>query len=248
MTQRKWYYSNYLVTVPANTAIAAPVTIGLPTGDIWLESVRYYIPAGSGGCMGWYLAQSGVPIFPWTGNLAWIVENNVNDEIDVGDELQGNLAVVGYNLGQFQHQIRLRLKYYPAVLIGENADNPVIIPTSQLSSSVSVNSSNAPADGVTPAADGSCPIGYVIDPNGSGLCIPASDLPAPSTPTDGGTGTDGSINPILTAPGVVVGAAGADLGVLPLLADGSCPIGYVLASDGSGLCIPIGDLEMSVSS
>lgn len=242
MTQRQWYYLNELCTVPPNTAVATPVIIPIPTGDIWLENVRYYIPPGPSLLMGWYLAMGGVPILPWTGNNAWIIENDSKDVLDVMDELQGNLQFVAYNTDIYQHSVQLRLKYYPATLIGNPIADTQALPTGALEQVAPIPSVPPPNDGIAPASDGSCPVGYIMDPAGSGFCIPQPPQPVGSIPpnTDGTCAAGYSIDPAGSGYCILTSAVDVN-GIAPAL-DGSCPEGYTMSPSGSGLCVPIGNL------
>lgn len=246
MTQRNWYYFNTIATVNAGTPLATPQTIGIPTGDIWLESIRYYIPNGSSGLMGWYLAQGGVPIFPWAGNLQWIVEQNTTDEIDVQDEFQGNLQVIGYNTGQFNHAIRFRLKFQFLATAGSAQETLAVISPAAITTTNVTSLPPAPVGAVAPNSDGSCPVGYTIDPGGSETCIPIPPPPAGAVAPQ----PDGSC-----LPGYALDPAGSgycvvtqpmDVGGQYPAADGSCPEGYALATDGSGLCVPLANLTQPV--
>lgn len=172
MTQRAWYYLNEAMTIPAGTPVATPVILPIPTGDIWLENIRYYVPPGNSLLAGWYLAMGNIPILPWGGNFAWFVEDNTYDTLEVQDEFQGNLNFVAYNLDVYSHTVALRIKFQFISTIGQQAETLAVISSSDVSEPDSTPAIAPPDDGVSPNADGSCPIGYQQDPGGSGSCTP----------------------------------------------------------------------------
>lgn len=95
-------------TVPAGTAIAAPVLAAVPLEDNWLESVRIVIPDGHSGLTGLQVRWSGVQVVPY-GQGTWITANNEIIDFPWADEITaGGLALAGYNTDVFPHSFWLR--------------------------------------------------------------------------------------------------------------------------------------------
>ena len=247
MTQRQWYLYQYLVTCPGGTAPGAPFVQLLPTGDIWCESITYRVPDGWNGKVGFYILQATAVIVPWSATPNFLIENKVTETVDVQDEVQGNLSVVMFNNGFLNHNLWVRIKGYPAVLIQGGTYGGVInpIPSENLSSAVTL--APPPAGSVVPNADGSCPIGYQLDPGGSGYCLPPPAPPTGAIPAgSGGTCPLGwMIDPggsgyCVAAPPPPPGSIAPDQG-------GACPTGYVIDPGGSGYCVPGVETTVAVS-
>lgn len=98
---------NFAPLIPAGTPIAAPVTIDLVMPARIVRTVRWRVPPGPRGALGWALAASGVPVVPW-GAGQWIV---ADDEWDVltleGQITSGAWQLIGYNTGVLDHAVYL---------------------------------------------------------------------------------------------------------------------------------------------
>lgn len=97
----------YTITVPAGTAKATPVTRSIAVGIATVERIRWRVPPGPRGNLGWYLAMGGVQVLP-NGQGNYIIADDENDEwvlTDLPDE--GEWQLVGYNTGTFDHAVYL---------------------------------------------------------------------------------------------------------------------------------------------
>lgn len=104
---------NYAVTIPAGTAIAAPLATDLPMPARIARSVRVRIPPGPSGQVGWALASSGVAILPW-GPGQWIVGDNEVIEWPLDGQLDsGAWQLIGYNLGVYAHTLYVTFQLDP---------------------------------------------------------------------------------------------------------------------------------------
>ena len=94
--------------IPAGTAIAAPVTVAMQLGVFTVRWVELDIPSGLTGAVGFYLAASSVQVLPFAkGPTAnWLILNDTDKHWDLEDQPDsGDWALVGYNLGRFDHNI-----------------------------------------------------------------------------------------------------------------------------------------------
>lgn len=94
-------------TIPAGTPQAAPVTVNVSFPDRIVRAVRWRVPRGPGGLMGWALTSDGVPVIPVTPGT-WIVADGEADDWPLdGYPTAGNWQVTGYNTGVYPHTVYL---------------------------------------------------------------------------------------------------------------------------------------------
>lgn len=138
---------NFAVQIPAGTPIAAPVTIAMPMPARVVESIRWRVPEGHFGQVGWALAMSGVKIIPWD-VTQWIVANDESDEVSLSDYPDsGAWQLIGYNLGIYPHTVYVTFKL---LTLGSSVVAVVSAPlhiaaTPAAVVSVAVTSATAPA-------------------------------------------------------------------------------------------------------
>lgn len=98
------------VTVPAGTAIAAPVTVPWVTEDNVIESIEIMIPPGHNGQTGVRIVKGDVQILPY-GAMTWITGNDYYRNFTVGDFTPTtDLTVQAYNTGAYPHSFYLRME------------------------------------------------------------------------------------------------------------------------------------------
>jgi len=94
-------------TIPAGTPLAAPVTVSVAFPDRIVRAVRWRVPPGPGGLMGWQLTSDGVPVIPVVPGT-WIIADNESDDWPLnGYPTAGNWQVTGYNTGVYPHTVYL---------------------------------------------------------------------------------------------------------------------------------------------
>lgn len=97
----------FQVTTPAGTAMASPITTAITMPVRAIRSIRWRVPSGPRGVMGFQLAMAGVPFLPRNTGQYIIA----NDETDtwVLDELpdSGAWQVISYNTGTYDHSVFL---------------------------------------------------------------------------------------------------------------------------------------------
>lgn len=94
-------------TIPANTPLNAPVTVNVSFPPRIVRGVRWRVPPGPGGLMGWQLSSDGVPVIPVVAGT-WIVADDEHDDWPLdGYPDAGNWQVTGYNTGAYPHTVYL---------------------------------------------------------------------------------------------------------------------------------------------
>ena len=96
---------SFQVTIPANTAQAAPVTVDVSFPPIEVERIVVKIPPGPSGLMGFALTMNGDQVVPINMG-AWIIADN--DTFDwplFGLPNSGQWQVTGYNTDIYDHTI-----------------------------------------------------------------------------------------------------------------------------------------------
>jgi len=126
----------YTATIPAGTAITAPVTVPIAFPVRVVRSVNWSIPPGAQGVMGWQLAMGGVQVVPF-GSDTWVIQDGTSGSFTLdGYPDSGAWQVIGYNTGAYPHSVFLvfhldlveRPRPAPAQLAG-----PLLSPASDLS-------------------------------------------------------------------------------------------------------------------
>lgn len=98
----------FKVTIPAGTAITAPVTIPINLDHWSLESLDLEVPPGPSGLMGFQILNNGVAWIPY-GTGQWIVWDDHSERYPLDDQPDaGGWAVEGYNTGTYDHAVILR--------------------------------------------------------------------------------------------------------------------------------------------
>lgn len=124
--------SSVSATITAGTAKASPLTVSLtvPTGQV--DKIRWRVPPGPRGNLGWSLTMGGAAVIPDTSG-EWIVADNELDEVAVdGLPDSGAWQVTGYNTGVYDHTVYLMFYTTPTSLASVSvADIATGFPTSQ---------------------------------------------------------------------------------------------------------------------
>lgn len=98
----------FAALIPAATPLATPVTIALTMPPRIVEAVRFRIPPGPSGNVGFALAASGVRIIPWGPNQ-WIVGDGEVIDWPLTDQIEsGAWQLQGYNVGRWDHTIQVQ--------------------------------------------------------------------------------------------------------------------------------------------
>lgn len=105
-------------TIPAGTAVAAPVTIDLAMPARTVRWVRIRIPPGPAGVMGFALAASGISIIPF-GAGQWVIGDDEVLEWPLEGQIDsGAWQLRGYNTGVYAHTLHLTFGLDPVTSPG----------------------------------------------------------------------------------------------------------------------------------
>ena len=97
----------FAVTVPAGTAITAPLVadISFPVREV--VRIDWRIPPGPSGKMGWRLTSAGAPVIPIQPNTYIVTDNQAGEWPLAGYLDSGNWQLTAYNTGVFPHTVYL---------------------------------------------------------------------------------------------------------------------------------------------
>ena len=106
----------FQATITAGVAKAAPMTVSLAVMAGTIDLIRWRVPPGPRGNLGWYLSMGGVQVIPENdGNF--IVADNEDDNIAVsGLPDSGAWQVTGYNTGTNNHTVYLYFHVTPTAV------------------------------------------------------------------------------------------------------------------------------------
>jgi hypothetical protein len=99
-------------TVPNGTAKATPYATTLTTPNYEVQLIRWRVPPGPQGNLGWQLYYSGSIVLPQNG--LWVIADNESDKMEL-DELPtgGSWEFLGYNTGIYDHTVYLTFYMNP---------------------------------------------------------------------------------------------------------------------------------------
>jgi hypothetical protein len=102
--------------ITAGTLKAAPMVVGLAVMPGTIDLIRWRVPPGPRGNLGWVLSMGGVQVIPEnTGN--YIVADNETDSIAVsGLPDSGAWQLTGYNTGVNDHTVYLYFHVTPTAV------------------------------------------------------------------------------------------------------------------------------------
>lgn len=113
-------------TVPAGTAKASPVTISLAIGTNLVETIRWRVPPGPRGNLGWCLAMGGVQVLPDDSGSFVVADDESDDWPISGLPDSGAWQLIGYNTGAYNHTVYLYFFTTP-VQVGTVSDGGDIL-------------------------------------------------------------------------------------------------------------------------
>lgn len=93
--------------IPAGTPIAAPVTVDVSFPPLVVERIRWRVPKGAQGLMGWRLTSSGAQVVPSTQGAFIVAAGEAGTWMLEGWHATGDWHVTGYNTGAFPHSVTL---------------------------------------------------------------------------------------------------------------------------------------------
>jgi hypothetical protein len=103
----------FAATIGAGTAAAAPATVTLAVMPGVIDAIRWRVPPGPRGNLGWQLAMGGVNVIP-ENTGTFIIADDEQDVFAVsGLPDSGAWQVIGYNTGTFDHTVYLDFHVTP---------------------------------------------------------------------------------------------------------------------------------------
>lgn len=120
----------FIATITAGTAKATPMTVNLPVMQGFIDAIKWRVPSGPRGNLGWVLAMGGVQVIP-ENTGTYIVADDDTDTVQIaGLPDSGAWQVIGYNTGSFDHSIYLDFHVTPVSLANQAPDILTGFPTS----------------------------------------------------------------------------------------------------------------------
>lgn len=98
---------SFQVTIPANTPQTAPITQSVAFPPRTVTAVRWKVPPGPSGLMGWALTYAGNPAIPRVQGTYIVTDNDADTWGLEGYPDQGNWSVTGYNTDIYDHTVYL---------------------------------------------------------------------------------------------------------------------------------------------
>lgn len=93
------------VTVPAGTLATAPQVTAMTFPARIVRWVRYVVPPGPNGLVGFRIASNGTQQIPVNVG-AWIIENDAKERFDFETPIQsGSWQLTAYNTGAYPHML-----------------------------------------------------------------------------------------------------------------------------------------------
>lgn len=115
----------FAVIIPAGTPATAPATIDLDLDNWQVEALDLEVPPGPAGLMGFQVFNNGVAWVPY-GSDEWLVWDDVKERYQLTDQPNASgWAVVGYNIGTYDHAVILRFHVNPVT----NSQTVPVVPT-----------------------------------------------------------------------------------------------------------------------
>lgn len=99
--------ASFIATIPAGTSPFSPHTVTLDVGTNEVERIRWRVPPGPRGNLGWYLAMGGVQVLPNKNGTAIVADNEWDEWVLDALPDSGVWQLVGYNTGTFDHSVYL---------------------------------------------------------------------------------------------------------------------------------------------
>lgn len=133
---------SFAVTIPAGTPLAAPATTSLFFPPRIVTAVRWRVPPGPSGLMGWRLTMSGgVAVIPTGGG--WVIADNESATWPLtGQPDSGAWELTGYNTDIYDHTVYLD---FLLDLITAPAAGAAQLPDAVLSAPLSAGTAGVPA-------------------------------------------------------------------------------------------------------
>lgn len=138
----------FAVTIPAGTPIAAPSVQPVVFPPRIVTAIRWKVPPGPGGLMGWALTVAGHPVIPIQQGAYFVTDAESDTWTLENYPDQGQWQLTGYNTDIYDHTVYLT---FLLDLASAAAATPDQIPNADLSGATFAASSQLPAIVPVPA-------------------------------------------------------------------------------------------------
>lgn len=123
----------FQITIPASTPQATPQVTDLTLPPTVVETVRWRVPKGPRGQMGWALTMGGQWVIPYGTGTYVVADDETDDWTIEGLPDSGAWQLTGYNTGNFPHTVYLYFFTTPIDRGPSGVGVPVpLIPAAQL--------------------------------------------------------------------------------------------------------------------
>jgi hypothetical protein len=137
----------FTVTIPAGTPETAPVTVGTVFPTRIVNAIKWRVPAGPSGLMGFYVSMRTTQVFPSIPGQ-WIIANDESDTWDVFNQPDsGDWSITGYNTGTYNHNVYVT---YMTQVMRPRPVNKTIIPLNILGPVPNIKALGPPLPGDRP--------------------------------------------------------------------------------------------------
>lgn len=103
----------FTATIPGGTLPAAPLVTDIPIPVGIVRQVRWRVPAGNLGLLGWRITMGGVQVLP-SGGDPWVIADGQTGDWQLdGYPDSGAWQVTGYNTGSYAHSVYVTLDFDP---------------------------------------------------------------------------------------------------------------------------------------
>lgn len=121
----------FAVTIPALTPLATPLVTPIVFPPRVVTAIRWKVPPGPSGLMGWALTVAGNPVIPRQQGTYFITDNDADTWPLEGYPDQGQWQLTGYNTDIYPHTVYLT---FLLDQISSQLTAPAILPNEALSS------------------------------------------------------------------------------------------------------------------
>lgn len=97
----------FAVTIPAGTLKSAPAVTPITFPPRVVTAIRWKVPPGPSGLMGWALTVAGNPVIPRQQGTYFVTDNDSDTWLLEGYPDQGQWQLTGYNTDVYDHTVYL---------------------------------------------------------------------------------------------------------------------------------------------
>lgn len=105
-------------TITAGTPLASPMTVDISIPSNQIDIIRWRVPPGPRGNLGWQLTMGGALVIPEQPGTYIVADNEYDDWTISGLPDSGAWQVTGYNTGSNNHTVYLYFHVTPIALVG----------------------------------------------------------------------------------------------------------------------------------